>query len=343
MADERADGASADAGSTHEETVGLLGQLAQSALHLWDIPTGASSRLINLSENATYLVEGEGGYRSVLRVHREGYHSVDAIRSELAWMRDLSASGGVVTAPPIAGRDGNLIQSASHPGLPRPRNMVLFEFVDGEEPNEDLDLVGPFRELGEIAARTHVHSIRWERPPYFERLDWAEESVFGERLLWGDWRAAPEMDGPARAVLERQQAVILRRLEAFGKAEGRFGLIHADMRLANLLIHEGATRLIDFDDCGTGWFMYDFATGVSFIEDHPKVPELRAAWVEGYRTVRDLPEEDVREIDTFVMFRRMALLAWIGSHSETDLAREQGPEFTRVSVELAERYLSEFG
>jgi hypothetical protein len=36
-------------------------------------------------------------------------------------------------------------------------------------------------------------------------------------------------------------------------------------------------------------------------------------------------------------------LAWIGSHAETDLAKEQGPDFTRVSVELAEDYLKTFG
>ena len=44
-------------------------------------------------------------------------------------------------------------------------------------------------------------------------------------------------------------------------------------------------RVIDFDDCGFSWFMYDFATTVSFFEDHPQVPDLKDAWVEGYRSV----------------------------------------------------------
>ena len=46
-------------------------------------------------------------------------------------------------------------------------------------------------------------------------------------------------------------------------------------------------RVIDFDDCGLSWFMYDFATTVSFIEDHPDVPALTQAWVDGYRSVAD--------------------------------------------------------
>ena len=110
----------------------------------------------------------------------------------------------------------------------------------------------------------------------------------------------------------------------------KFGLIHADMRLANLLIHEGKTRLIDFDDCGIGWFLYDFAAGISFMEDNPTVETLKDAWVRGYRNVSSLSNEEEKEIDTFIMLRRMALLAWIGSHSDTALAKEQGPEFTKV-------------
>ena len=42
------------------------------------------------------------------------------------------------------------------------------------------------------------------------------------------------------------------------------GLIHADFSLANLLIHKGDLRVIDFDDCGLGWFLYDAVTSVFF-------------------------------------------------------------------------------
>ena len=326
----------------HNTLVERLHDLANRSLALWDVPEGAAARLINLSENATYLVEAAGGFRSVLRVHRENYHTDNGIACELAWMEALSREGGVATAPVIPGGDGRLIQIAGFDGLPRPRRMVMFEFLEGGEPDENADLVGPFEELGEIAARTHLHSMAWQRPEGFERLVWDDEHIVGSTPNWGDWRAAPAMEPAALVVLERQQMVIQRRLEAFGKGPRRYGLIHADMRLANLLIHDGSTRLIDFDDCGFGWHMYDFAAGVSFIEDDPRIPALKAAWVKGYRKVLDLPAEDEAEIETFVMLRRMAILAWIGSHAETDLAKGVGARFTKVSVELAERYLSRF-
>jgi hypothetical protein len=34
------------------------------------------------------------------------------------------------------------------------------------------------------------------------------------------------------------------------------------------------------------------------------------------------------------------LLAWIGSHAETDLAKSMEKDFARVSADLAERYLA---
>src|SRR5205085_12406303 len=96
-----------------------------------------------------------------------------------------------------------------------------------------------------------------------------------------------------------------------------------------------------FDDCGFWWCRYDFATTVSFIEDHPQVPGLRQAGVDGYRSVAPLTAEDEAELDTFVMLRRLLLVAWIGSHHEfATEAAELGAGFTEGSCHLAERYLS---
>jgi hypothetical protein len=41
--------------------------------------------------------------------------------------------------------------------------------------------------------------------------------------------------------------------------------------------------------------------------------------------------------------RRLLLVAWIGSHRGTELARSMGAEYTAESLDLAEDYLSRFG
>ena len=122
----------------------------------------------------------------------------------------------------------------------------------------------------------------------------------------------------------------------------RWALSHKhDGRRLIIEVDDGDVRVIDFDDCGFAWFMYDFATTVSFMEDHPRVPELRDAWVEGYRAVAPLDPGDEAELETFVMLRRLLLVAWIGSHHEfATEAAELGAGFTSGTCALAERYLS---
>jgi Ser/Thr protein kinase RdoA (MazF antagonist) len=326
-----------------EVVLPLLERLANDALPLWDVPDGAVARLINVSENATYLVEAPGGYKAVMRVHRENYHSRRAIECELAWLDALGADGVVTTPGYYIAKDGHPIQECRIDGLPDPRFVDLFHFVEGSAPDETGDMTAGYEELGAIAANCHGHAMTWSKPAPFERLTWDVDTVFGPTPTWGDWRDAPEVTPDVRAVLEQVEATIRTRLAAFGKAPDRFNLIHADMRLANLLIDENGTRLIDFDDCGHGWFMYDFAASISFIEDDPRIPDLRAAWLKGYRSIRSLSAADEAEIDTFIMLRRMALLAWIGSHIEAPEPQELAPGFAATTARLGQAFLDKQG
>ena len=53
--------------------------------------------------------------------------------------------------------------------------------------------------------------------------------------------------------------------------------------------------------------------------------------------------EEQAEIPTFIMLRRLLLVAWIGSHAETELAQSLGEPYTEGSCHLAAAYLSKFG
>ena len=323
---------------------GRLELLANAALDRYRLPAGASARLVNVSENATYRVEAKSeGRQWALRVHREGYQSRNTIATELAWLEALRRDRVVVTPTPIAGADGDLIQVVAHEGVPTPRHVVLFTWETGEEPREGQEDLGDrFEMLGEIAARMHAHVLGWKRPDGFERFTWDFETTLGIRPRWGPWRGAPGLTAETEALFSRTATLIERRLVRFGASPDRFNLIHGDLRLANLLVDGATTKVIDFDDCGFGWLMYDCATTVSFFEHRPEVPELIASWVRGYRRVAPLSEESEREIETFVMLRRLLLAAWTGSHSETETARALGAGYTADTAPLCEAYLSRF-
>jgi Ser/Thr protein kinase RdoA (MazF antagonist) len=187
----------------------------------------------------------------------------------------------------------------------------------------------------------HLHVGGWRRPASFTRPRWDYDFSIGPRGHWGAWQDGLGIGAEELRQLQALDATVKARLERFGDGAGRFGLIHADMRLANLLVNASEVLVIDFDDCGFSWLMYDFATTVSFMEDHPRVPELRDAWVRGYRTVAELDAASEAELETFVMLRRLLLVAWIGSHHTfATEAAELGAGFTAGTCALAEEYLS---
>lgn len=309
----------------------------------------ADLRLLNVSENATFLVTDPEAGPSVLRVHRLGYHSRQAIESELAWTDALRAEAGIRTPRVLPAADGRRVVSAGG------RHCVRMEFLPGTEPagaEGGPEALAHFAELGAITARMHAHARGWRRPPWFTRFRWDDDDAFGagpehEPGRWGRWRDGVGVGLAEAEVLGRLERSLRERLAAFGNRPERFGLIHADTRLANLLVHEGTTAVIDFDDSGFGWYLYDLGTSVSFFEDDPAVPGLVAAWLEGYQRAASLlpgkpllPATDIAEAWTFIVFRRLLLTAWIGSHPAAADAASLGADYTAGTCDLAEKYLS---
>ena len=314
---------------------------AQQALTAYGCHPATTVRLLNVSENATYLVEDPDAGPSVLRVHRHGYHTEPAIVSELAWMDALRAEARVRTPQVLAATDGRRVVTAADEASGERRYCVRFEFLSGTEPVGDS--VEHFAELGEITARMHQHARHWARPPGFTRFHWDYDAAFGTQARWGRWQDGIGVGPAEREVLGRLDDALRARLAAFGTGPGRYGLIHADTRLANLLVDDGRVSVIDFDDSGFSWYLYDAGTSVSFFEHQPQVPALVDSWLSGYRRVLSLPADDEAEIWTFIMFRRLLLVAWIGSHQGADIAPELGAGYTQDSCDLAERYLSRAG
>jgi Ser/Thr protein kinase RdoA (MazF antagonist) len=307
--------------------------LAEDFLPLWAETNGALATLINHSENHTFRVSGPRG-RHILRLHRPGYQLLAAIDGELDWLRALQRDTDLPLPSPLAGSNGDLVQ------LSGGRAAVLFSFEPGREPQPGEDLLPLFKTLGRYAARLHNHVALWRPPIGFFRPRWDAAAILDVNGHWGDWCKAPGVGDPERLILDRLEQRLRSDLAAYGESADRFGLIHADMRLANLLVDGETITLIDFDDCGFGWFAYDFAAAVSFIETDPRIPALQAAWLDGYLPLRQLSPQDIAALETTVLLRRMALLAWIGSHSETDLAKSHAHDFASGTVSLAEAYLS---
>ena len=313
--------------------------LANVIRELYALSSSSTVALINHSENLTYRIDEPSGLKTALRVHRVGYQSHENILAEISWMKALQQDADIQTPQAIPGNDAELIQTVRIPGV-EDRRCVRFQWIDGRTPEETDRLDQPFQQLGEITARLHQHARHWQQPAHFVRQRWDEEGTIGASPIWGRFVDGPGLEASDKQLLNRCADVVRERLRHFGRGENRFGLIHADMRLANLLFHQGDIRVIDFDDCGFGWFLYDLGTALSFMEDRPEVPELVNAWVRGYRAVLRLSADEEEEIPTFIMLRRLTLLGWAASRGQTGgLAQELGEPFSTGTCRLASQYL----
>ncbi len=218
---------------------------------------------------------------------------------------------------------------------------VMFEFLPGHapDPKHDACALEDFREIGRMAAKLHEQVIHWPEAETLSRPHWDYEHMLGTHGLFGDWRLCRELDESGFQTIQRVCEKIRENLIRYGKTRENYGLIHSDLRAANLLKDGHCIHAIDFDDSGFGWFLCDAAAAISFVEDDNRAGAWLGAWVSGYREIRPLSPEEECLIPTFVMARRIQLMAWITSHDDSDPVKVYYRGFAGETVKMGERFL----
>lgn len=333
--------------STHEfyrrpsqEQIAALTELARAALPAWGLQTDSSIELLAERENAVFVVTTGAGERLVLRVHRAGYHSDAQLRSQVAWARSLQQDGVVHTADVIDTTSGEPFAVASHPAVPEERQVSLLRWVEGTLLSE---LGGgaeqEFGLIGELMAKLHSHAAKWKPPAGFDMLSWDADGLVGDDPEWGRFWEADGLDADDRAVMASFRKPARRELQEFGTSPDRFGLIHCDFLAENLLVQGDRITLLDFDDAGYGWHLFDIATALAMATLRDDFDDLRGAFVAGYRRHRHLPEDHLARLPLFLALRAATYVAWVHTRSHTQFAKDMSGLVLRVAVDRVRRYL----
>ena len=249
------------------------------------------------------------GSIAALRLHRPGYQSAAAIRSELWWCAALADAGSAVPRA-IAGRNGDLLQEYA-PG----RFASVISWIDGAPMGESgVPLAGPpeaqaerFRALGGLLARFHAATDALTLPDWFTRPAWDHDGLVGEAPFWGRFWEHPDATAEDHEIMIAARNHLSRQLSGFS---GDFGLIHADVLRENVLFVAEQPHLIDFDDSGTGFRLYDLGTVMSQNLHEPALIRIGQALVDGYRANRPLAPEVARLLPLFTLARCCASVGW---------------------------------
>src|SRR5262249_27254417 len=87
---------------------------------------------IKVRENAVYAVHLRDGGKAVLRIHRCGYHSDEALLSESIWMRALGHDG-IDVPRHVLSRAGNPFERLTIEGFGPERQVDVFHWIDGQQ------------------------------------------------------------------------------------------------------------------------------------------------------------------------------------------------------------------
>ncbi|NHB76314.1 phosphotransferase enzyme family protein [Rhodobacter calidifons] len=272
------------------------------ALALWGL-AGADCTFVAGRENRVWRVRSARGDHA-LRLRRPGYRDEAELRSELDWLAALDRAGLQVPRP-LPSRSGRLMERVGAgfadvlgwlPGRPLGQSRVPLVLEDR---------TGTYRALGAEIARLHAACDAWTPPPGFRRCRWDAEGLVGEAPVWGQFWDNPTLDPADRTLFLRLRDAARSRLAG---TTADFGLIHADLVRENVLLDGGTIRLIDFDDGGFGYRLFDLATVLLKSLDEPDHPALRAALIAGYHELRPL---DLSLLDLFIALRALTYVGWI--------------------------------
>ncbi len=312
---------------------------ANMAASLWF--DNAHIKLIHYSENHTYKVTSNNT-TSILRISRVKYHTLNQIKSELKWIDALSCKTNLLVAKPIGSRSGNMAETVE---LDSGQKFIccMFEYIAGITPEfSDLkDSIPLFNELGYKTAILHNFCKSWGEAAALDRPKWDCESTIGDKAKWGSWKYFEGFIKPEIELLDEAKNTIEHHISDYGCNKDNFGLIHSDIRFANLIQTDTDVFIIDFDDSAFSWYMYDIACSLSFIEDDANISELACAWLEGYAKQSSLDCKDIKMIATFIMMRRLQLTGWLASHSDSDPVPGFKEGWIEGTLKVAKLYLED--
>ena len=298
-----------------------LRAVAKRALHEWELRV-AQIELISISENTVFRVDTDAGETYALRIHRPGYHNLAELNSEQQWTAALNRAG--VGAPvPLMTRNGRGYATVSVPGSTETRHVGIVEWFDGvtlasimAQASDEQALALHFDQLGRIAARIHNQAVNWRLPADFQRHAFDADGLMGDTPFWGPFWELPELTDAERKLILHTRRAIHRALSDYGKRQGTYSLIHADLHPHNLLVNGDQLYVIDFDDAGFGWHQYELAVALDSYRNNPNFDAIRGALIASYRSERAFSDAAIEMLPMFLLVRTLALLGWIHERPE---------------------------
>ncbi len=260
--------------------------LLRVVLEQFGFPDAQFSALEN-TQNTNHCITAFTGEKFLLRQHQVSERNLAMLESELIWLEFLDTRGLTVQQPQktLSGERILLLEG---------QRFSMLSWLDGEV-HETLSTVqaesaGELMALLHLAAREFVSPIGFERPSYDQAFLQRTLAQL-EQIYWLN------QDIPLfKNALEFSQSVF--------EEKPTWGLIHADLHPANMIIQGSRVLAIDFENCGFGPLGYDIAMTLGYLEP-------QEAFLEAYQRVLPLPNQFALERSRFSLVEWLSNVAFL--------------------------------
>jgi Ser/Thr protein kinase RdoA (MazF antagonist) len=201
---------------------------------------------------------------------------------------------------------------------------LLCSFVEGKERQAEQISPNDMQAIGEFLRILH-RTESFYMPIVFggggfpdyrkgdlPHLDWL--GLFGQ---FGNYA----LDEKALSVFNNEQVSIMNRVTEYVRYAmnnqnqyGKFGLIHGDLLLKNILFHEGEVRALDFEYCGWGYYLYDLCPLLWQLKPLSNYNELEEALWKSYCYQNPNTRDHRQLLETFIAGRQVASMRWVAAN-----------------------------
>jgi Ser/Thr protein kinase RdoA (MazF antagonist)/LysM repeat protein len=307
-----------------DEQFEILREVAEMALDAYPVEL-ISIEPRHYALNAEFQVEAtpRGGgdvQQYVVRINAPGFHSQAEISSEMEWLSALNRDTDLKVPFPVRTTSGEWVETVTLSLVGEPRHCVLFQSLPGQA-SEMQAAPDQFEKIGAVVARLHNHGASFIPPAGFTREHWDLEGLKGGMLdVQASQAYAALAENELRVVAEAEK-VVSAAMEKLGRDAQVYGLIHGDLNVKSFQVLDGQPEILDFDTCGYGYYIYDLAVVVWDLFSRDDFASLKTALLHGYRSERQLSDQEERLLMHFVAGHLMTqILTWAGRRDDPTLA-----------------------
>lgn len=263
--------------------------------------------------------------------------SESPLRSRLQFL-DFLREGGLPIAAAIHTTTGQPFSRVTIDG--RERLATLSRWIDGQTLRDRTDEQW-IESCGELLARLHVRSREFDPPSGFEATVWDEVCAPPAEGWLQEFLADAPLDQHAREVIDRTVTRTRTVRDRLPRDRSHYGLIHADFHGGNLIFDGRTIWIVDLDDAGWGYFLFDVAwPAMLFSKRHPDTGAFLEPFLRGYERLRPLANIERRLLPEILLTAGIGALEMVHASqiaNDAPLAKE----WLSAIVEWLESHLAE--